>query len=161
MGHITPSRELLHSTSPSHENTRHLKVLKGKIQEQNIMLSFIPGESRWSKASVLENASELGHMLPATRATVSCRTSGGRAEIASESCVPRAMMYSLCGPRVSAATGRQLLAWLPAPFLFHYSTFHLEWRLKVSQQVIISLGKLRSVCPASDSKPKAALLTFR
>ncbi len=51
---------------------------------------------------------------------------GRKAEIASESCVPRAMKNSLCGPGISAATGRQLLAWLPTPFLFHYFTFHLE-----------------------------------
>lgn len=94
-----------------------------------------------------------------TRATSRYYTLGGNAEIAFESCVPRAMKNSLCRPAVSAATGRQLVAWLPAPFLFNYFTFHLEWKLKVSQQANISPGIL-SVCPAADSEPNTILLTF-
>lgn len=124
------------------------------------MLSVIPGESRWSTLCILESGSEPRYVLSITCATLCRRTLGGNAEIASESCVPRAMKNSLCRPGVLAATGRQLLTWLPAPFLFHYFTFHLEWRLKVLQQAIISPRRLLSVCPAADSEPHTALLPF-
>lgn len=121
------------------------------------MLSFILRESRWSTLCILESP---WYVLSTACATSCCHILGGNAEIASESRVPRAMKNSLGRPRVTEATGRQLLAWLPAPFLFHYFTFHLEWRLKVSQQAIISPRRLLSVCPAADSKPNTALLTF-
>lgn len=127
------------------------------MREQNIMLSFIPGESRWSILCILESGSEPRFVLSTTRATSCSHTGGKHRNSLSEPRVPRAMKNSLCGPRASAATGRQLLAWLPAPFLFHYFTFHLEWRLKVLQQTIISPRRLLSVCPAADSEPHAAL----
>lgn len=57
---------------------------------------------------ILKKASELGHALPTTRATLSLHTLG--VNTTSESSLPRAMKNSPCRPRVLAGTGRQLLA---------------------------------------------------
>lgn len=155
---FSEAKPLMHSNVPSHKNKHHhLKVVRGNILEQNLMLSFIPGESRWSTVS---SGSGLLHVLLTALAALFWWSYGGDTEIASESSVSRAMKNSPCRPRVSAATGRQLLAWLPAPLLFHYFTFHLEWGLKVSQQALISPRRFLSALATTDSERNKTLLTL-
>lgn len=158
------------SAKQSHSHTHLSRFMKAYTPSQK----GSQGQHTWKEPNVIfhprgvqmEYSEVVSSVAPSSSmqcqhqlARLYCDMLGGKAEIASESCVPRAMKNSLRRPAVLAATGRQLLAWLPAPFLFHYFTFHLEWSLKVSQQAIISPRRLLSSRLSADSEPTRALLT--
>lgn len=144
---VTAALNCLISQKHTHH---HFKVLKG-----NMILSFPLGSPdsvyswKWFLGPVSVVNNTYYFMLPHTeRKCINSLWS---------LCVSRAMKNSLRRPGVSSATGRQLFAWLPTPFLFHYFTPHLEWRLKVSQWAVISLRRLASACPTTDSEPNKPL----
>lgn len=101
------------------------------------------------------------HVFSTTRATSCCDTLGGNAEIAYEYCVSQGLWkIHSAGLEYRQQQADSCLLRLPYPFLFHYFTFHLEWRLKVSQRAVISPRRLLSVCHTTESELNTALCTF-
>lgn len=118
-----------------------LKVLKGNILKQNMMLFLFYGESRWSKLCILERGSE-----------------------------PQYVFVNNTCDFMSPHTGRKCRnsPWVLCPE--GYEKFTLQPGVSVQQpgclisdSTLISLfypRRLLSVCPVADSEPNTALLTF-